>query len=219
MAEDKKESLGFKVALNLIPYLALPPYWLWCSTLRISYVNQEKAESIKEGVVSAFWHNRLFPTVYLYKKYRPVIMVSRSKDGEIISKVIEKVGMGTVRGSSSKGGKEALREMVRLAGCKRPLVVIPDGPRGPKYQAKAGAVIVAQKTGLPLLPLSMGFSRAKELGSWDGFLVPYPFSRLVVVYGEPKVIGPEADVEEERLWLQEELIHLTNEAERLAREG
>ncbi len=214
----RDESIWYRLGMRVAPYLLIPPYLLWCSTLKISFVNRHLEDELKEGVVGAFWHNRLFPMVYLYRKYRPIIMVSRSRDGEFISRVIEKVGMGTVRGSSTRGGREALMEMIKMASCHRPLVVIPDGPKGPKYQAKPGAVLAAQKTGLPLLPFSVGYSKAKVLGSWDGFLVPHPFSRMVVVYGNPRRISPDAKIDEEREWLQEELTRVTQEAERLALE-
>ncbi len=217
--DRRREGTWYRLGMSVAPYILVPPYLLWCSTLKISFVNRHLEEELKEGVVGAFWHNRLFPMVYLYRKYRPVIMVSRSRDGEFISHVIQKMGMGTVRGSSSRGGGEALMDMIKMADCRRPLVVIPDGPKGPRYQAKAGAVMAAQKTGLPLLPFSVGYSRARTLGSWDGFLVPYPFSRMVVVYGTPKTIDPHAEIEEERRWLQEELTRVTQEAERLAHEG
>jgi len=114
--KDKGTDWKWEITLNLVPFLLLPLYRLWCSTLRITYMNRKVEEEFKDGgVVGTFWHNRLFPTVHLYAGLRPIIMVSRSKDGEFISRVIEKVGMGTVRGSSSRGGREALAEMIRMA--------------------------------------------------------------------------------------------------------
>jgi hypothetical protein len=145
------------------------------------------------GVIFALWHGRLLPLSYRCRGNGFVPMISRSADGEYIARVVEGWGYRPVRGSTSRGGGEALREMVRLAHAGRSLVLTPDGPRGPFQELKTGVLTAAQLTGLPIVPAAAGASRAWWFGRWDRFLVPQPFARIVVLFGPPIAVPRDAD--------------------------
>ena len=147
--------------------------------------------------IYTFWHNRVFLATYFWQRRRIVVMTSRSFDGEYIARFIQRFGYGAARGSSTRGATGALIEMVRLmrAGCPTAFTI--DGPKGPRYVAKMGAVLLAKKTGNPILPFTITagkFWDAKK--SWDGFQVPKLFTPALVGIAEPIYVGPDADDEE-----------------------
>ncbi|HEV2706327.1 MAG TPA: lysophospholipid acyltransferase family protein [Pyrinomonadaceae bacterium] len=143
--------------------------------------------------ILAFWHNRILLATYYFRHRRIVVMTSRSFDGEYIARFIQRFGYGAARGSSTRGGVGALVEMVRLqrAGCPAGFTV--DGPRGPRYVAKTGALLLAKKTGQPVLPFTVEPARYIEVKSWDGFRVPLPFTRATVRIGAPLHVPADAD--------------------------
>jgi hypothetical protein len=149
--------------------------------------------SAGQGVIFALWHGRLLPLSYRFRGNGFVPMISRSGDGEYITRVVEGWGYEPVRGSASRGGPQALREMVRLAQAGKSLVLTPDGPRGPFQELKEGVLTAAQLTGLPIVPAAAGASRAWWFGRWDRFLVPQPFARIVVLFGAPIPVPRRAD--------------------------
>jgi hypothetical protein len=126
-------------------------------------------------------------------------LISRSADGEYLSRVVEHWDYHSARGSSTRGGMEALRELVRAVRSGRSLAITPDGPRGPRQVMKPGVVVVAQLTGQPLVPVSVGASSSWRINSWDRFMIPRPFAKLTVRYAEPIYVprdATEADVNE-----------------------
>jgi len=145
-----------------------------------------------EPVIFVFWHGQLLPLVHLHRGEGIVVLVSEHTDGEYITRVIERKGFGTVRGSSTRGATRGLRSLVREARAGRDLALTPDGPRGPSGDFKPGALLVAQLTGLPVVPLVVGASRGWRLESWDGFLVPKPLSTVEVEYLPPRFVPREA---------------------------
>lgn len=145
------------------------------------------------GLIFAHWHGRLLPLSYHHRGRGLVPIISKSGDGEYIARIVEHWGYKPVRGSSSRGGSQALRQMLRQARAGHMLVFTPDGPRGPREQVKNGVLITAQLTGLPIVPASSAATRAWWLGGWDRFLVPKPFSRVIVGFGEPIVVPRDAD--------------------------
>jgi lysophospholipid acyltransferase (LPLAT)-like uncharacterized protein len=154
----------------------------------------------RRQVVYAFWHGRILPLSYFHRGLAVTAMVSRSEDGEYIARILERWGYCTARGSSSRGGPSALREFARHARAGRSLALTPDGPRGPRQTMKLGALVAAQLTGLPILPLSAGTTRAWWIEGWDRFMVPKPFARIRVVYGPLVAVPRDADTPElERL--------------------
>jgi lysophospholipid acyltransferase (LPLAT)-like uncharacterized protein len=142
----------------------------------------------KTPFVLAFWHGRMLCALhlaYLYRQVRATVMVSRSQDGEFISQVSKRFGVHPTRGSTSRGGSRAMLQMVRRVQEGYVACVTPDGPRGPRYRVQPGVITVAQKTGASILPLAYDAEWKKVFQSWDRFIMPLPFSRIVVVYGEP----------------------------------
>jgi lysophospholipid acyltransferase (LPLAT)-like uncharacterized protein len=171
-----------------------------------------------EQLVLAFWHGRLMMMPYFKPRRRRIhVLISGHKDGVIISKVIRWFGIDTITGSSSKGGSEAFREMLRAAKRGDNLCFTPDGPRGPLQQAVAGVVHAAKHTGLPVVPVTFSATRCKRLKSWDKFMVGLPFGHLCFVAGSPIHVEKRADVallEKKRLEVEAELNAITEEADR-----
>ena len=131
------------------------------------------------------------------------VLTSPSKDGDILAGVMANLGMGSVRGSSSRRGSTAIRELASLLESGIDLAITPDGPRGPKYSLGPGAVFLAQKTGIPIMPLHARYHSAIRLKTWDNFAIPLPFSRVDITMDPYLTIDPEAtDLESERLRLE-----------------
>lgn len=139
----------------------------------------------------AFWHGKLLPLTYTHRGLGIVVLVSLHKDGEYISQIICRLGFRVVRGSSSRGGLRALMEMVRAGRESGRLGVTPDGPRGPRWELQPGVLHIAQRSGLPIVPLGVAAVRGTQLDSWDRFLIPHPWSRVGVVAGDEILLPPE----------------------------
>lgn len=141
------------------------------------------------------WHNREFISTYFWRGRGIVVMTSKSFDGEYIARLIQRLGYGVARGSSTRGGTGAMVELIRLvrAGCPAGFTI--DGPKGPRYVAKMGAVLLAKKTGQPILPFIITAARFWEAKSWDRFQVPKPFSKALVNIAAPIYVPPDADQE------------------------
>ncbi len=169
-------------------------------------------------VIYTLWHGRLLPLTYFHRKQNIATLISQSADGEYIARVVERWGYTAIRGSSSRGGTAALREMVKVARGGRSMAITPDGPRGPRQKLKPGVLLLAQLSGLPILPLSASATRAWWVDArWDLFLVPKPFSSVYLRYGEPVYVPRKANESElERIGAQVEatLIRLTEETDR-----
>jgi lysophospholipid acyltransferase (LPLAT)-like uncharacterized protein len=174
-------------------------------------------ESGGQRFLLAFWHRHLPLMRYAYRGPRMSVLVSRSKDGELIARVMGHLGIGTSRGSSSRGGSAGLREMLRAARAGSDIAITPDGPRGPLREVQPGVVLLAAATGLPLIPVAIAASRARELRSWDRMPVPLPGSRVEVVYGEPLRLPRDARAEEWAPRLRDALNEVEGRAQRLAR--
>ena len=160
----------------------------------------------------AFWHARMLPLVYTHRGRGIVVLVSRHRDGEWIARTIERLGFGTVRGSSTRGGEEAMRALIAATAAHPMLAFTPDGPRGPAERVKPGVVWLASRTGLPVVPVATASSRAHVFRSWDRFRVPLPFARVHVAYGEPITVPRMADdatLERSRLELEHAIRDLT----------
>jgi hypothetical protein len=147
----------------------------------------------KRPVVFTLWHGRLLPCTYHHRHQHVVTLISQHRDGEYINRVVEKWGYTAVRGSSSRGGLDALRELVRHLRNGRSLAITPDGPRGPREKMKPGPLLAAQLTGAAIIPVASGASRASYFGGWDRFMIPHPFARLQIAYGEPLFVPRRAD--------------------------
>ena len=175
-----------------------------------------------ERFILAFWHRHLLLMPYAYRGRRISVLISRSRDGELIARTVARFGIDAARGSSGspeKGGAAGLRELLRKAGAGYDLAFTPDGPRGPVGVVQPGVILAAAATGFPVLPVAIAASRARRLRSWDRFLVPLPLATVHVVYGEamsvPRRGPPEAAAQE----LRRRLDAAEAAAERLARGG
>jgi lysophospholipid acyltransferase (LPLAT)-like uncharacterized protein len=167
-------------------------------TTRFSVEGWEHWEAARRGgrqPIYAFWHNRVFLGTYFFRRRGIVVMTSRSFDGEYIARFIQRFGYGAARGSSSRGAVGALIEMVKLVRQGRPAGFTIDGPRGPRYVAKMGAVLLAKKTGAPVLPFTVNAGHYYAAPSWDGLQIPYPFTRARVLIAAPIHVPPDADAD------------------------
>jgi len=161
-------------------------------------------------LIGAFWHNRLLavPLFYARMGRKGNCLTSPSRDGAIIEGVMRRFKIGSVRGSSSRRGATALREMAAILERGEDMAITPDGPRGPIYEIHPGIIKLAQITGVPIVPICIEYSRYWQVKSWDRFRIPKPFARVEVVYGplhEIPVELDEAAFEVERARLQEVL--------------
>lgn len=180
--------------------------------------NWEAATQEGRVPIYTFWHNRVFLATYFWQKRRIVVMTSQSFDGEYIARFIQRFGYGAARGSSTRGAVGAIIEMARLmrAGCPTGFTI--DGPKGPRYVAKMGAVLLAKKTGQPILPFTITPRRFWESKkSWDLFQAPLPFTRARVDIAVPIFVSPDAD-EQELEGKRDELQAVLDELERRGRE-
>ena len=144
-------------------------------------------------VIYASWHGRILLLPLLYGRRRIRALASRSRDGELLARCMAWFGVEAVRGSSSRGGAEALRLLARALKQGWEVAMVPDGPRGPAEIAKPGVVALARLSGAAIVPVAVGASTAWRLGSWDAFRIPRPFSRCVVRFGDPIYVPRVAD--------------------------
>lgn len=211
------------VVLGVLTWLAALLMRGLFRSLRMSYVGRETLDQLirEEGkrVLVAFWHGRLLmmPFGPFGNPHVPwSIMVSRHADGEYISRVAQRLGIHSVRGSARRGGPRAFLGMIRASRRGYHLAITPDGPIGPREEAKPGTVELARLARTPIIPVAFAASRGKFLRSWDRFLIPYPFARGVFVCGDPIVVSPTAgpdEVEKARDLLEERLHLVTAQAD------
>ncbi len=168
----------------------------WVGTLRLTMDARSERELRRTDGPKIFvlWHNRLFIAGHLarvYRSGRPLhALISTSNDGAWLTAFFETMGLRAVRGSSSRGGREAVTELVQVLRERNDAGITPDGPRGPVYRAKPGALVVARRSGASLIVLGVGYESAWRLKSWDGFWLPRPFSRVHLVV-RPFDLSPE----------------------------
>jgi len=192
------------------------------STLRPIHVQQhweQHAWHAGTPVVLAFWHGRMLYFLHRYHRQRFTMLVSQSKDGDFVSLVLQRFGVDVTRGSSSRGGTQALRILLRKIRGGYHVAVTPDGPRGPRYVVHPGVVAVAKQTGAAILPVTYSARWCKVLQSWDAFVLPLPFSRIMVIYGAPIYVPASASptlLQAKCLEVENSLRHITTLADRFA---
>ncbi|MHB9154942.1 MAG: lysophospholipid acyltransferase family protein [Endomicrobiales bacterium] len=175
-------------------------------------------KTLPEGpFIYAFWHCRLLFFVHSHRSRGIRVLVSRSKDGKLIASVINKFGFKVVHGSSSRGGRESVARMIKSLRENRVCAITPDGPRGPAREVKDGISYIARKTGCPVVPIANAFTRKKFLKSWDRFLLPLPFSRAVIVAGDPVYVRPGDDLGDASREIAASIDRVTLTAEMLTR--
>jgi lysophospholipid acyltransferase (LPLAT)-like uncharacterized protein len=181
--------------IDLASFLAISLIGL---TVRWQVVGEEHFESISRAgrlPIYTSWHNRIFLSLYFFRNRRIVVMTSQSKDGEYIARFLRRFGYGSARGSSTRGAVGALVEMVKLmrAGCPAGFTI--DGPKGPRYVAKMGAVLLSKKTGNPVLPFVITPAKFFEINSWDRLQIPLPFTKARVEISAPIYVSKDTDEE------------------------
>jgi lysophospholipid acyltransferase (LPLAT)-like uncharacterized protein len=201
----------------LIVLIATPLTHLLGLTLRIK--SEGRAElgpraKQEHPPLWALWHETILMSVWYHRDQDVHVMISASRDGELITTIGKFFGYTAVRGSSSKGGQEATREMVDYLKAGKRCAITPDGPRGPRREMKLGAVNIARLTGCPIVSFGFAAERCWRLKSWDRFIIPKPFSRAVFVYGEPIVVPAQGGDDKEYMKkAQDELDRVTQAAE------
>ncbi|MEK6584376.1 MAG: lysophospholipid acyltransferase family protein, partial [Nitrospirota bacterium] len=143
-------------------------------------------------------------------------LVSPSTDGEIIARTIRLFGIRTIRGSSYKGGSKAFRELIRVVRDKGRVFITVDGSRGPVFKVQKGLLHLAKISNMPVLPVTYGAEKALVFKSWDRFIIPHPFTRVVVIYGEPVYVprdSSEEEIEKKKVELEERLVEMTERAD------
>jgi lysophospholipid acyltransferase (LPLAT)-like uncharacterized protein len=143
--------------------------------------------------IMAFWHGRILPATYYFRRRGIVVITSENFDGEWIARIIERFGFGTARGSTSRGARKALLQLTRDMAAGKPAGFTLDGPRGPARVAQPGAIWLAKATGNPVLPFHLEASRHWTLGSWDRTQIPKPFAKVAIAIGEPLYVASDAD--------------------------
>ncbi len=211
--------MGIRLSHRLLTYRLVPLFYhilrFYVSLLRIRVVGEEIAlGSLTDygRVIVAVWHQRILlglAYVAKFRNFEPLIMISRSRDGDLGARLAERLGLVPVRGSSSRGGDTALAAIL-TALKKNPAVIhIVDGPQGPKGVVKPGLITMAQLSGAAILPIIVSARKAWILGNWDRFLVPKPFSEVTIEWGQPLVVPRDLDSSgneelrmeiEQRLW-------------------
>ncbi|MBI4961982.1 MAG: lysophospholipid acyltransferase family protein [Desulfomonile tiedjei] len=216
---EKGDQLWFRLALFLVPRLVMMYFRLVDLTSKRIWLNREIEEQVcrKQPFNCACFHGTMLFPIWHCRRYDGVIMVSRSWDGELIDRCLKRMGYDTTRGSSSRGGKEALAEMIDMIKEKHycsGLAV--DAPRGPSRQAKMGIVIVGKETGNPVVPLVSWATRQIQFRSWDSMILPLPFSTIVMAFGKPTEVPPglsNDDYERFRQEIEENMLLASKQAE------
>jgi lysophospholipid acyltransferase (LPLAT)-like uncharacterized protein len=203
-----------RAQLSLIAGLGYPIINALGHTLRWRPEGFEHFDTIRASgrqPVMAFWHGRILPATFYFRRRGIVVITSENFDGEWIARIIERFGYGTARGSTSRGALKAMHQLVREMRAGRPAGFTLDGPRGPARVAQAGAVWLASVSGNPLLPFHLEASSHWSLKSWDRTQIPKPFSTVAIVVGEPMEVARHASpglLEQTRLELEKRLAAL-----------
>jgi len=183
--------------------------------LRFLHLEREAAAVTKEeSVIYAMWHGRMWLLAARFPRRGVGVLVSLSEDGEVMARILSRLRLVPVRGSSSRGGDDALKALEKWVSEGQSAAITPDGPRGPRHVAHMGAVALAARTGKPIVPLGAAARPAWTLRSWDEFQVPKPGARAVIAVGEPFYVPRAADLEPWRAQLESALNLAEAEAER-----
>jgi lysophospholipid acyltransferase (LPLAT)-like uncharacterized protein len=188
-AEDKPRfTLVQRLALVVVPRVVWALLWIVGRTWRFEVIAAEGVTPLLYGrgagpEIYCFWHQCVLPCTVYFRFTHATILISQSFDGELITRILRLFGFQAVRGSSSRGAREGLLGLAKVIETGRTAIFTADGPRGPIYQTKMGPIKLAQTTGAPIGAFHLEPERAWTMGSWDRFLVPKPFTRIVVSWG------------------------------------
>ena len=217
----KEDGLLYRISLRLAPPLVAWLTRVWFATCRIRVHGAEhRFDTLGAGrnIVASFWHYTMLFVFYQLRRDSAVVMVSASRDGEYIARLAEEFGFSTARGSRNNRGMRALKDLLRAAAAGSNSAIVADGSQGPPRIAQPGVILLASRTGVPILPLTWSASRYIAISSWDRTAIPKPFSRVDFLYGEPLYVPPDLKdegIEEYRLQLEARLNELYSRAWRL----
>ncbi len=217
-----KSRLEYFLYHSVLPYVGLFLVRLLSSTYRLRLVDlqNERACIQKDGsIIYASWHQRFFPGVTFFATRKPIaILISRSRDGEFASRIVDILGWRAVRGSSSKGGSEGLQQLKELSRKGYKIGHIVDGPKGPFGEIKPGLLRIAQVSGMAIVPTITSSEKRWSFRSWDRFMVPKPFSRVLIRFGEPIYVPSDLNedaFEEKRLLIGQRMRALYEDTDRI----
>lgn len=202
-------SLGTKIGLTLLFYIIRIYAW----TLRFNFIYLSDDFYNDKKKVIAIWHGQLLPLLLSYKNAQIVTIVSKSKDGDIADFFLKKLGYKTVRGSSSRGGTEALMNAANLIESGLDAAVTIDGPKGPKYSVKPGVIYLAKKARGEIIPVVCSVKWYKRFNSWDNFILPAPFSKINIYIGKNLQVTESMDretINSETSILRKKMLELTS---------
>ena len=217
-----KRKFNYLLYRYIIPYVGLLTVKFFSFTHRVRIVdslNERQFIDHDKGVIYISWHQRFFPGITFFAKRKPIaIMISQSRDGEYMAHIVKLLGWEPVRGSSTRGGQEALGKLNKLALAGYNIGHIVDGPKGPIGVVKAGLLRIAQVTGLPIVPTITSAHKKWAINSWDRFMIPKLFSRVIIRFGEPIYVSKdlhEAEFEQKRLLVEQRLEELYEDTDRI----
>lgn len=177
--------------LSLLVWLGTSVLRLLAATWRVRFTNPEVVAELRrrrQPYVHVLWHGQLLPLLWTHRGQDISVIISEHRDGELIARVAQSIGFRTVRGSTSRGAARALLGACREIESGHDLAVTVDGPRGPAGTVAPGALVISQRTSAPLVPTAASATRSWRLKSWDRFMIPKPFARVEVTYGEPVLV-------------------------------
>jgi hypothetical protein len=207
-----------RLVLAVVPRLVWALLWLVGRTWRFEIIAEEGATPLPFGEgagaeIFCFWHQCVLPCTFYYRRTHATIIVSQSFDGELITRILELFGFHTTRGSSSRGAREGLLGLQQVIESGRPAIFTADGPRGPIYRTKMGPIRLAHITGARIGAFHLEPERAWTMHSWDRFLVPKPFTRIVVSWARWTYVA--ADLAESQFEQKREELNAAIERARL----
>jgi lysophospholipid acyltransferase (LPLAT)-like uncharacterized protein len=207
METQQDYSLKDKLFIWIIPPIAFIAFKLIARTWNIRIIGQDNVDKIWSAgkrVCYAGWHGRFLPFLHTHCKEDVRLLISLHRDGELLARVVRKLGFTTIRGSSTRGGRRAIAEMCKVINCYD-IALTPDGPVGPYREVQPGITYISQRAEVPIVPVGISANSFWRSKSWDGFTVPKPFSKIVMLIGEPMWVKKESSgngLEEANLELQ-----------------
>ena len=205
---------------HVLPYFLYVLIHFWCWTIRIYRKNKEVEDYIRNlpgKYILTLWHGRIFYLFY-YLRRRPdfYLLISPSEDGDLLARLARLMGYSVIRGSTYKKAVSSARALIKVLQREKRIIIIADGSRGPRIKAQPGSIQIAGITDAPLIPMTFGAKRKFELNSWDRFVIPLPFTRCTVSFGQPIPIPSRPDtesVQKKQNELEKALNRLTEESE------
>ncbi len=213
-----KKNFVHKASVTVLPFLISVLLRLWFATCRIKEHGLENRRQVVDkgnSAMAVFWHYSLVYVFYHLRKDRAAVLVSASEDGEYIARLARCLNFDTVRGSSNRRGLLALKELLAYLDKGGNVGMVADGSQGPAFVLQAGSILLASRSGAPILPVAWSASNSFAFHSWDRTCIPKPFSRIDFFYGKPVVIPAginRHEIEDYRVKLEEELNDLYKNA-------